>query len=197
MDVPILIDLPDKVVSERILLRPYKSGDGAALFEAVDESRSHILPWMPWGPGHQTASDSENLVRTWRARWELREDLPIGMWDRANGSFLGGTGLHRIDWHVRSFEIGYWIRASAEGKGYVTEAVRELTKLAFESLKANRVYIRCAAENLRSSAVAKRAGYIFEGSLRNSIKDADGRLHDAMVFSLIPADWQTLASKQT
>jgi RimJ/RimL family protein N-acetyltransferase len=192
MDTPILIDLPDKVVSDRVLLRPYRSGDGEALFEAVDESREHILPWMPWGPGHQSASDSENLVRTWRARWELREDLAMGMWDQTSGLYLGGTGLHRIDWNVRSFEIGYWIRSSQEGKGYVTAAVQMLARLAFDSLMANRVFIRCASENQRSAAVAKRAGFVFEGKLRNSIRDANGELHDAEVYSLIPSEWAAL-----
>ena len=193
MDTPILIDLPDKIVSDRTVLRPYRSGDGQALFEAVDESRDHILPWMPWGPGHQSPTDSENLVRTWRARWEL----PIGIFERATGAFLGGSGLHRIDWNVRSFEIGYWIRKSAEGKGHVTDAVTMLTRLAFESLKANRVFIRCAAENIRSAAVAKRVGFVYEGALRNSIKDADGLLHDALMFSLIPEEWESLRSQKT
>jgi RimJ/RimL family protein N-acetyltransferase len=196
METPILIDLPEKMQSERTILRPYRSGDGHALFEAVDESREHILPWMPWGPGHQSPTDSENLVRTWRARWELREDLPIGMWDRATGKFLGGTGLHRIDWHVRSFEIGYWIRKSGQGKGHVTDAVTMLTRLAFDSLKANRVFIRCASENVRSAAVARRVGYVYEGTLRNSIKDADGLLHDAMMFSLIPEEWEVLRTQK-
>jgi len=192
MDAPILIDLPEELSTERTLLRPYRAGDGAELFAAVDESREHILPWMPWGPAHKTLNDSETLVRTWEARWKLREDLPIGMFDKASGRFVGGMGLHRIDWDIRSFEIGYWICKSASGKGHVTEAVELVTALAFDTLKANRVFIRCAAENVRSAAVAKRAGFIYEGSLRNSIKDANGELHDALMFSLIPEDWAAL-----
>lgn len=118
--------------------------------------------------------------------------MPLGIFDRETGRFLGGAGLHRIDWGLRAFEIGYWIRKSAAGRGHVTDSVRLLTELAFESLAANRVFIRCAAENVRSSAVAKRAGFVYEGSLRNTIRDADGQLHDALHFSLIPEDWAKL-----
>jgi RimJ/RimL family protein N-acetyltransferase len=192
MPEPILIDLPEELSSDRTVVRRYRAGDGAQLFEAVDESREHILPWMPWGPGHACVEDSEKLVRTFHAKWLLREDLPYGMFDKATGRFVGGTGLHRIDWNVRSFEIGYWVRKSAVGQGYVTESVRLLTRLAFESLKANRVFIRCATENLRSAAVAQRNGFIFEGCIRNSIIDADGKVHDVMMFSLIPEDWEAL-----
>jgi len=189
---PILLNLPDELTTERMTIRPYRAGDGAGLFAAVDESREHILPWMPWGPVHQTPDDSEKLVRTWTSKWTLREDMPLGMFDQISGEFLGGMGLHRIDWSIRSFEIGYWIRKSATGKGYVTEAVKRVTEFAFEELQANRVFIRCAAGNLRSIAIAKRAGFIYEGSLRNSIKDANGELHDVLHFSLIPEDWAAL-----
>ena len=34
--------------------------------------------------------------------------------------FIGGTGLHRIDWAQRQFEIGYWCRSSRVGEGFVT-----------------------------------------------------------------------------
>ena len=189
MLTPILIDLPEEMSTDRTVVRPYRAGDGADLFEAVDESREHILPWMPWGPSHQSAEDSEKLVRTFRGRWELREDLAVGFYEKATGRYLGGSGLHRIDWNVRSFEIGYWIRKSAERNGHVTDTVRLLTQLAFEVLEANRVFIRCAAANERSAAVAKRAGFYYEGRLRNGIQDAYGNLHDTLMFSMIPAEW--------
>jgi len=195
MEAPILLDLPEELIGDTTVVRRYRSGDGPALFEAVDESREHILPWMPWGNVHQTPDDSEKLVRTWVARWQLREDLPVGMFERDTGRFLGGAGLHRIDWHIGAFEIGYWIRRTGEGRGHVTQTVQLLTSFAFKSLNANRVFIRCAAGNLRSAAVAKRAGFIYEGSIRNSIKDADGNLHDALMFSLIPEDWTALADR--
>jgi RimJ/RimL family protein N-acetyltransferase len=132
------------------------------------------------------------MVRAWHAKWELREDLPMGIFDRASGRFVGGSGLHRVDWNVGSFEIGYWVRKSAAGQGYITEGVRLLTGLAFDVIRANRVFIRVATENVRSAAVAKRVGYVYEGSLRNSVKDADGHLHDALMFSLIPEEWEAL-----
>ena len=56
---PILLDLPEQLVGERVLVRPYRPGDGGALWEAVEESREHILPWLPWGDTHKTRADSE------------------------------------------------------------------------------------------------------------------------------------------
>ena len=66
----------------------------------------------------------------WAARYLLREDLAMFIFERdvmgREGRFLGGTGLHRIDWTLRSFEIGYWRRKGFGGHGYVTEAARGL-----------------------------------------------------------------------
>ena len=186
----LLLDLPEALVGERVVVRPWRPGDGAALYEAVQESLDHILPWLPWGPTHSSPAESEAMVRRWRARWDLREDLAVGIWERETGRFVGGSGLHRIDWKVSSFEIGYWVRESATGRGYVTEAVQLLCGLAFDTLRANRVFIRVATENLRSAAIPRRLGFVLEGAMRNQIRDAFGQLRDIQLFSLIPEEWK-------
>src|SRR5579862_1955671 len=109
---PVLRELPGELVGERVIVRPFRPGDGAQVWEAVEESREHILPWLPWGDKHKSPEDTEEFVRRSQARWMLREDLPVGIWERATGRFLGGSGLHRINWEVPSFEIGYWLRKS-------------------------------------------------------------------------------------
>jgi RimJ/RimL family protein N-acetyltransferase len=183
-----LIPLPDELRGPRVLLRPYRAGDAEALFEAVQESREHLRPWMPWADGHQTIEDSREYVNRSAARWVLREDLSVGVWEARGRRYLGGSGMHRINWRLRRFEIGYWLRASAEGQGYVTETVHLLTNLAFDRLDANRVEIRCDARNMRSAAVAERLGFLREARLRNNELAADGSLRDTLIFALVRAD---------
>jgi len=107
----------------------------------------------------------------------------------ATQRYLGGTGLHVHDWDIAYFEIGYWIRASAQGHGYVTEAVRLLTDYVFDTLKASRVEIRCDELNVRSAAVPRRLGYVEEGLLRNDSTTPEGELRNTLVFSLISGEW--------
>ncbi|HZT42355.1 MAG TPA: GNAT family N-acetyltransferase [Chthonomonadaceae bacterium] len=185
----ILRELPEELVGKRVIVRPYRPGDGAALFEAIDESREHLAPWMPWTKEHKTPDDSEAYARRSQARWLLREDLGVGLWERETGRYLGGSGLHRIQWDVPSFEIGYWIRASAEGKGYMTEAVRLLCRLAFDTLEANRVFIRCDSRNTRSAAIPRRLGFQHEATLRNDARSLSGELRDTFHFAMTPEDY--------
>jgi RimJ/RimL family protein N-acetyltransferase len=112
----------------------------------------------------------------------------VGFFEVTTGRYLGGSGLHSRGWDVPAFEIGYWVRASAEGHGYVAETVKLLTDFAFTSLGAQRVMIRCDARNTRSAAVAERLGFVREAHLRNDARSADGELRDTLIFSLIPGD---------
>lgn len=186
---PILTDLPDALPGERVLLRPLRPGDGAAIWEAVEESREQISPWLPWVEKTRSAEDQEAAARRGAARWLTREDLMVGIWDRATGRYLGGSGLHRIDWAVPAFEIGYWLRTSAWGQGYISETVRVLCRFAFETLLANRVEICCDSRNDRSLAVARRLGFVQEAVLRNHSRDTSGKLRDMVIFALTPADY--------
>ena len=186
---PILRDLPEELLGERVLLRPPRAGDGAAVWEAVEESREQISPWLPWVGKTLVPQDSEAAARRGAARWQTREDLTVGVWERGTGRYLGGSGLHRIDWAVPAFEIGYWLRASAWGRGYISEAVQALCRFAFETLGANRVEIRCDGRNARSIAVPRRLGVVQEATLRNQCRDGAGALRDTLVFAWTPDDY--------
>ena len=113
----------------------------------------------------------------------------MGIFLGADDSFLWGCGLQVHNWKVPSFEIGYWLRATAEGHGYMTEAVRLLTSFAFEVLHAQRVMIRCDDRNTRSKAIPERLGYVFEGCMRNAEIGTSGEPFNALVYSMIPDEY--------
>lgn len=185
---PILIPVPDRLEGERVLLRPYRDDDAPAVFAAIDEARDHLAPWMGWVDFHRSVDDTRDYCRRMAASWILRSALIVGMFDRTDGRYLGGTGFHEPDWDGRTFEVGYWLRPSAVGRGYVTEAVRLLVGLAFGAFEAQRVELQCDANNGRSRRVAERCGFVFEGRLRNRSRTPAGQPRDDLVFSLVPGD---------
>ena len=183
-----LLPLFDELQGERVLIRPYRESDAQALMDAVSESREHIRPWLGFADAHQTLDESHDWIIQQQAKFLLREDMTLSLWERAGNRMLGGIGLHIHDWKARSFEIGYWLRVSTTGHGYVTEAVKLLTDYLFTQLDANRVEIRCDARNTASAAVAQRLGFVLEGRLRNQGVDTSGGLRDLLVFALVPDD---------
>ena len=189
---PLLIALPDELDGPRVRLRPYCPDDAVALWEAVQESREQLAPWMPWVHDYQALDDAREFVIRAQARWQLREDLGVAIVERATGRLLGGSGLHRMNWPLRTFEIGYWLHAGAEGHGFVSEAVQLLTRLAFDTLDANRVEIRMDTRNERSRRVAERLGFVLEGTLRRVAADVQGRPTDIHVYALLPDEYWRL-----
>lgn len=189
---PILLEIPESFESDRLLIRVPKPGDGAILQEAYLQSYLRLKPWFPWAQSESSVEEREEYVRQQYSRFIKREDMMLFLIHKAENKLIGCSGLHVQNWDVPSFEIGYWIRTGYEGKGYVFEAVNRITKFGFETMKANRIFIRCDIANIRSQSVAKRAGYVFEGSFRNFERRHDnGQLTDMLYFAMTGENYQT------
>lgn len=182
--------IPDRIETERLVLRPVREADAEAVIEAIDESRADLTEWMAWAPYMRTVDDAREFCRRVERAWDESDgdDFMIGMFLRESGRFLGGTGFHRANWTVPSIDIGYWMRTSEVGKGYVREAVAGLTRVGFGQLGMRRMVITCASTNDRSRRVAEAVGYQHEATLRNHDRMPDGSLRDTLVYSLIDSD---------
>ncbi|MEJ2289202.1 MAG: GNAT family N-acetyltransferase [Deinococcales bacterium] len=182
---PILLDFPEALETERLIVRAPRWGDGAAVGAAVRESLDELRPWLSWAQAATSLEEDEAICRRARLRFLERSDLAFYLTLKEDGAFVGGSGLHRIDWEARKFEIGYWVRTRCRGMGYVTEAVEGITRFAVERLRANRIEIRCDARNTRSARVAERAGFTLEGTLRAARMGVDGTLTDTRVYAKV------------
>lgn len=185
----ILRNIPDSFQSERLLIRSPRPGDGAMVNAATLDSLAELRPWMPWAQQTPTVDDSERYVREAHVRFLKREDLPLLLLLKGTEIMVGSSGLHRINWAVPKFEIGYWVRTPYAGQGYITEAVAAITEFAFTTLGAQRVEIRCDAKNERSATVARRGGFMLEGTLRNEDRcHLTNELRDTLVFAQIASE---------
>ena len=190
--VPTLIDLPSELRGPRVLLRPYQAEDAKPVFDAVEESREHLRPWVNWVDGFTTVDNARDYCIRCAAKWMLRTDLSVGIFDAETGQYLGGSGLQEPDWELRSFEIGYWMRFSALGHGYVLEATQLLVDFGFEQLNARRIELNCDPRNEASRKVAEHVGFVLEGTMRNLVLGHDGEPEDWLIYSLVPTDWERL-----
>ena len=126
-----------------------------------------------------------------------RETLNLLLIRKSDGRLVGVSGFNQhLDWRVPRFEIGYWVRTSLQGQGYISEAVRTLTDFAFRDLRALRVAIHCDAANTRSAAVARRGGFTQEARLRNQSRNGDGALNDELIFSKIRNEWEAGGARE-
>ena len=162
---PVLVELR----TPRLLLRCPREGDGALVHEAVMESLAELRAWpasLPWALAEPSIATSETYCRESAAEFIQRTLLVYLAFDDG-GAFVASTSLHRIDWAVPKFEVGFWCRSSRQRQGYTGEAISELVRYAFEGLGARRVDALPDEENAASRAVCESVGMRLEGTLRN------------------------------
>lgn len=181
---PMLIEFPEEFSTERLVIRMPKPGDGKVVYDAMMASMNELKQWLPFVQKEQTEQDVELNIRSAHISFLKREDLRLLVFLKETGEFIASSGLHRINWSVPKFEIGYWIDSRFSGKGYMTEAVKGISEFAFHELKARRVEIRCDVRNLKSRAIPERLGFTLEGILKNDALSVDGKeLRDTCVYA--------------
>ena len=173
-----------RVETERLVIRCWQPQDARLLKEAVDVSRDHLREWMPWADTEPEPIDvTIKRARQFRAMFDLDKDYVYAVFDKNETQVLGGSGLHtRLGETVR--EIGYWIHVAHLNQGYATEVSAALTKVAFEIEGMDRVEIHCSPQNMASSAVPRKIGFVHEATLRRRGPIKDGQPVDSMIWSM-------------
>jgi len=181
--MPNSIPYPLELRTKRLLIRSPSVEDAPALREAIAETFDLLKVWMPWADHVPDPAEMEENCARAAQDFKDGKDFRLHLLLRDSGELIGASGLHRFDWTIPKFEIGYWVRSSQSGRGYITEAVAEITRFAFEELDARRVEIRTSTKNVRSWRVPDRLGFALEGILRNEARDPDGALRDTKIYA--------------
>lgn len=173
-------------MAETIKIRRYQESDAPELYAAVRESLDELSRFMPWAGPQYAPSDAAAWIATTR-----NGHADGSMYDFAivngDGGYLGGCGLNQISRFNGVANLGYWVRASAMGRGVAVRAVKALAEWAFRNTDLNRLEILAAVENVRSQRVAEKAGAEREGVLKKRLM-LHGRAVDAVLYSIVRPD---------
>ena len=178
---------PTELETPRLVLRALTPRDAPGLHEAVTASYSELHRWMPWANAPYGMDEARRFCAFAQRRFEEGLDFHVLLVLAGGHSIIGSAGLQTRDPDVPSFEIGYWLRTAFVGRGFVTEAVRALTRFAFDRLGGRRLELRIDDRNRRSQAVAERLGYEWEATLRSDHRDNLGELGDTRIYAMLSA----------
>jgi len=189
MTAPILLDFPDQFTTDRLLIRAPRPGDGPVVHAACVASLDALRAWpasLPWAMFPPSVDASEQFCRHAAAAWILRTDLPMLVFLH-DGQFVGASGLHRMDWTQRQFEVGWWGHVAQLGQGLMTEAVNGVCTFAIREVGARRLVALPDVENTRSCRLAERVGFTLEGVMRHERFDPDGTPRDTCLYARLPS----------
>lgn len=162
-------------VDQDIQLRQLILDDAKDIFNTINTQREYLGKWLPFVEHTKDLKYSENFVNA--VINQPQDKMEYTFTIRYHNQFAGIAGFRDSDKQNRKTEIGYWLAEQFQNKGLVTKSVATLCNFAFNELNMNRIQIRCATANKKSSAVPKRLGFVLEGVER------DGELLTGNIFT--------------
>ena len=88
------------------------------------------------------------------------------------------------DVYEKSGELGYWLSEEYWRQGIMSQAVQIICREAFKTFDIIRISAEPFAYNAGSIGVLKKAGFTYEGTMRNGIYK-NGRVHSYCIYSLL------------
>jgi len=91
---------------------------------------------------------------------------------------------------------GYFILPEHQGQGYITEALHEVIRFAFEDDNVFKIETGCLSENEASERVMQKCGLIKEADRKQS-QWHNGQMKDRVEYRLLKHEWQAVKEENT
>lgn len=167
------------LLTERLSLRAPASSDSNAFHDLLQFPEVTRFSNWPDAPKQAQAERSmkwmcEALAKGKGCAWIIE--------DRISERSLGAIRFNTINKHGKWAELGYELHPSTWGKGLMTEAVKAVIKCGFDHFALNRIEAWTLPGNPASDRVLEKAGFSYEGTLRQKAW-FKGAFHDFRMFS--------------
>jgi RimJ/RimL family protein N-acetyltransferase len=167
-----------------LALRPIRLADTDRIHEWVSLER--VCRFQAWGPNTREQTDA--FVAGAIHAWE-RMDGERLVWV-AEAPTVGVVGMGGVERQSETgAEIGYSVHVDFWGRGWGTQIACGLTDLAFADAEVERVQGTCDPRNVASATVLRRAGLVYEGTLRHTVRLRDG-WRDSEMYSILREEWE-------
>lgn len=174
---------PVTLTTERLLLRTVGPDDTEAVYAAAQDP--DMQRWISSFPSPYLREHAEGFTGQMVPEgWANDSMYTFGLF-LPEGELTGMLSVMMRALGVG--EIGFWAVKEHRGRGYVTEAALAAARWAFTDLSIDRLEWRAEVGNVPSRAVAERAGFTVEGTLRSAVNNKGVR-RDCWVGSLLPSD---------
>jgi [ribosomal protein S5]-alanine N-acetyltransferase len=177
---------PLSVETPRLLVRPLVVDDAKLVTELFDDKL--VRRWIPVADDDTTGFDGYDWCTELAVeRRDSGAGDHYGMVRREDGRLIGCLWTKNTDWLARSTEIACAVAPDARGYGVAPEAVDVLALALLLEHRFQRVELRVVPGNVALKRVAEKAGFTYEGLLRNAGHVHGGRV-DLEMWSLVTAD---------
>jgi ribosomal-protein-alanine N-acetyltransferase len=181
------IALSTRLVTDRLVLRPPRTGDVGELRRLLRQNQVHLKPWNPAPrPGDDPTSITEvsNAILRQRRDWKTGRAFTLMPALRVDPSrFVGKIALNGImRGAMHGAYLGYWMDADVQNRGLCTEAIHAVLDFAFGVAELHRVQAAIMPRNARSLRVIEKLGFRREGYAERYLQ-INGKWEDHILFA--------------
>lgn len=179
--------LPTRLGTSRLLIRKYQNGDGKALYHLLENNnnREYLIEHIDEATELKSEEHAERRIQELSNDWIACKRFVFGLWLKSTGEYIGQIWIEPNSWKVPSFELGWFIERSHQGKGLATEASKAAIEFIFNTLNAYKIIVITRDDNQKSYKLAERLGFVKEGHLRDHAIKKDGTRVGLIYFGLL------------
>lgn len=170
----------------RVYVRFPEEGDAAQLTEMYKNNREFFDQFSPHNP-EEFYTESYQLKMIYESKNDALEDRRYSfvICHKEEDRIIGSIDLSFVArGALQSCMVGYSLDQAYNGRGYMTEALKQVVQYAFERLKFHRVTGEASPRNPASIRVLEKAGFQKEGIARSNVK-INGKWEDHQVLAII------------
>ena len=172
------------LITPRLFLRTFRRQD-LPLYAALNAD-PEVVRYLGGVPLTREHSDS---IAEWAQERYAEEGIGLlAVERREDGAFLGMCGLHHQSSYPDDVEVAWRLAHEHWGHGYATEAATGWLDHAFGPLDLPRVISITDPPNVRSLAVMRRLGMVFDHEAE--VED-EGKVFQAVVYSITAVRWRS------
>ncbi len=179
---------PVRIETARLVLRPWRMEDAEDLYEyAKDPEVGLNAGWKP----HDSLEESREIIKMFTD--PEKPGILFAIEEKESGKVIGSLGIEEDGRRPNVdgvFSLGYALSHVFWGRGLMTEAVNAAADYVFQSLRASLFSVTHYPFNLRSKRVIEKAGFHYEGLLRQASCRFDGTVLDLCFYSMTSEEYE-------
>lgn len=166
--------------TERLFLQPIEPDDQPFIFEGL--SHPEVIPF--YGVHYSTLEEANRQMDWYAAIYKEKTGVAWKIVDKKSGYKIGVIAFYFLKPQHRKAEVGFWLLPQFWNNGLISEALVLVVAYCKNEMGIHRLEAFVEEGNSASSRVLEKAGFAFEGTMKDCEIKGD-RFISLLVYALL------------
>lgn len=185
-----MIRLPTTIESERLILQKYSYDRQAQVYDSFVTNEKRLYDSFPISL-RMCTDDTKgySFIHQRIKEFNTAKSFGYAIVHRDDNKYIGHFGVINIEHNIPMAELAYFIDATYEGRGFISEAMKVVLEELFIKNKFEKINLRTVTSNLRSIRTAEVQNFTREGCIRKCFVNYFNKIMDVYTYGLTREDY--------